>query len=346
MVRRSRVFVGAVAAAALLGGCTVPFTKAQAVRPRPTPSPSAQATRTLPTDPSPSTSPATCRIAVAGNQPGSGGFVTVPGGDFTPDSKSDVKLPNADPNGYGNGALGLSFDFAAGKWLPVRRTYVAPNGLSYAYGSFDADGGFYVIDATSGKVREIAKGSTFLIVEWRDAGIYAMRNDPLPSGARIFHGLYLVNPDTGQVRQLTSRGNWSVIGPLAAWGYDYADQNQPDTSHTLLRYDLVSGGVVSYFTAAGSSPTVIGFDEQDRPIVNSINDVAQQISIMLGVNQAYQISSGPGYQSTQTMNFNGQAVSDGRGMWIGTNHGLMLYTTAYGFTKVSDTTGQVAGRCH
>ncbi len=162
----------------------------------------------------------------------------------------------------------------------------------------------------------------------------------------IYHGLYLINPDTGAVRPLTTRGRWSTIGPLAAWGYDYADQSRPDTPHTLLRYDIASGKIAAFFTTPGSAPSVIGFDEQDHPIVSTTNDVAQQVWMLMAANQADQIYSGPGFQSTDRLNFTRQAVTDEHGMWVGTNRGLMLLTSIDGFKKVSDTTGQVAGSCH
>ncbi len=63
--------------------------------------------------------------------------MNVPGGDFSPDPSSDVKRPKGDPNGYGYGDLGFSFDYALRKWLPVQRAFVAPSGTRYAYPSQD-----------------------------------------------------------------------------------------------------------------------------------------------------------------------------------------------------------------
>ncbi len=340
---RGLSLMGASVAIVAATGCSLPFAKAQAVKPRPTPSPSASPMVSPVVAPSLSPTSAPCKIAIAGSQPGSGGFVTVPGGEFVADSTSDVKIPTS-AHGYGY-AQGLSFDHAAAKWVPVRRAFVEPSGARYAFPSSDVDGGLYIVNARTGNVREIAKGSPYDMIEWRDPGIYAIRADsqvPYVS----YHGLYRINPDSGAVQALTTRGRWSVIGPVAAWGYDVYDPNKPDASHTLLRLDLATGGVVAYLTTPGTSPSVIGFDEQDRPIVNVINDVAQQISILLGGNQVDQILSGPGYQSNEAFSFNGDAVTDSHGMWIGSNRGLMLFTYLDGLKKVSDATGRVAGGCH
>jgi hypothetical protein len=345
MVRRVLVIAGTTIVAVAIVGCSLPWAKAQAARPKPSPSPSARLQPSPLPEVSPSPPPAPCKIAVSGNQAGSGVFVTFPGGDFVSDPKSDVKPPAGTSNGYGYGSI-VSYDYALREWIPAERDSVAPNGSRYALPSQEADGGLYVIDAATGKFHDTATGAFFEIVEWRENGIYAMKLDQSPPTQGRYHGLYVINPDSGAVRSLTTRGTWTVIGPLAAWGYDVATGNQANASRTLLRYDLASNAAAAYFTQPGASPVVIGFDEQDRPLVEATNEVAQQVFVLNGPDQADKVYSGPGYPSHDHINFNGPGVVDSHGLWIGTDHGLMLYTTTGGFKKVSDATGRVGGGCH
>lgn len=281
---------------------------------------------------------------MSGYQAGSGGFVTLPGGDFSPDPKSNVSLPTGSSYGYsGPGVSGSSYDYAKRRWLPVPRDYVSPDGSSYAYASNDSDGGIYVVDVVTGRSREIAKGSPWRVVEWRAPGIYAMKADPTTG---VYHGLYIIDTNTGAPRGLTAQGIWQAIGKYAAWGIDFATPSNPDTSHTIIRFDLTTGQVVAYFDQPGSNVSVVAFDQQNRPIIDASNDVAQQVWALNGANNADRIYSGPGNRSSEYMSISPPGVADSHGIWFGTGQGLMLYSNADGFKKMSGATGQVGGGCH
>jgi hypothetical protein len=348
-----RVMVRAAAMAGLalaVGGCSLPSIRLSTaakthpspsprISPTPSPSPSPE-TAAVPAPPSPQ--PLTCQIAVFGYQAGSGGFVTLPGGDFSLDPKSDVSLPKGITL-YNRGTNGSSYDYAKSKWLPVPRVNVSPDGSSYAYQSTDSDGGIYVVDAVKGGAREVAKGNLWQVVEWRAPGIYAMQADPATG---LYHGLYLIDTNTGAVRGLTARGAWQAIGQTAAWGTEVPSAVNVDTSHTIIRFDLTSGQIAAYFSQPGSYLSVVAFDEQDRPVIDASNDVVQQVWALNGANHADRIFSGPGNQSKDYLRISPPGVTDSHGVWFGTDQGLMLYTTTDGFKKMSATTGQVGGGCH
>jgi hypothetical protein len=65
-----------------------------------------------------------CRLPISNGQPGSGGFVIFPSAKFQADPASGVRS---------DAVYGMSFDLAAGKWLPVPRSYISPDGTRYAY---------------------------------------------------------------------------------------------------------------------------------------------------------------------------------------------------------------------
>jgi len=285
---------------------------------------------------------------VSGYQAGSGGFVTLPGGDFSPDPKSNVSLPAGGDAYYGGGFYGggfssSSYDYAKGRWLPVPRDYVSPDGSTYAYQSNESDGGIYVVDVANGRSREIAKGSRWRVVEWRAPGIYAMKQD---AATYIYHGLYIIDSNTGVPRGLTAQGTWQAIGKYAAWGTEFPTPANNDTQHTIIRFDLTTGRVAAYFNQPGSYLSVVAFDEQNRPIIDASNDVAQQVWALNGANNADRIYSGPGNRSKDYIAFSPPGVADSHGIWFGTGQGLMLYSTADGFKKMSGATGQVGGGCH
>ena len=61
--------------------------------------------------------------------PGSGGFITFPGGQFVVDPASQVTVP-------GPGArtsFGMSYDLGYHRWLPVPWDWITPDGSKYVY---------------------------------------------------------------------------------------------------------------------------------------------------------------------------------------------------------------------
>src|SRR5262249_49071954 len=69
--------------------------------------------------PVPLASTLSCRLPISSGQPGSGGFLAFPDAAFTADPSSAVKADTS---------YGLSFDRAVAKWVPVPRSWVAPDG--------------------------------------------------------------------------------------------------------------------------------------------------------------------------------------------------------------------------
>src|SRR5258708_32430024 len=102
------------------------------------------------------------------------------------------------------------------RWLPVPYDCVSPDGPQFTYA--DSSHGLYIVDARSFATREVATDSQFQVLEWRNDGIYVMKNITSPNGYTSFRGLYLINPTVGSVQTLTTDGDWQKIGAQAAWG--------------------------------------------------------------------------------------------------------------------------------
>lgn len=167
--------------------------------------------------PAPTPGATACRLPVAGGDAptdgnashgakGHGGFLQVPGGAFA-----------ADPASLGSYVLG------AGKWVPVQRAWVSPDGKSYAYPEYRTAAGpvtgiIHVVDIASGADRPLGVPAPSMPVSWEAAGIYVARVVP-NSDARP-QGLSLLDPASGSLRQITASGTWTLIGGAAAYGSD------------------------------------------------------------------------------------------------------------------------------
>jgi hypothetical protein len=167
----------------------------------------------------PAGTPATavCRLPVAGGDAptdgiathgarGHGGFLQIPGGTFASDSSS-----------LGTYVLG------AGKWVPVQRAWVSPDGKSYAYPEYRSTAGpvtgiIHVVDIASGSDRPLGVPAPSMPISWEAAGIYVARVVP-NSDARP-QGLSLLDPASGNLRQITSSGTWTLVAGQDAYGAD------------------------------------------------------------------------------------------------------------------------------
>ena len=292
-----------------------------------------------------------------------GGFVHFPGGAFTTDPAAQmvqdatrhVWKTAARPYlfGFSDSGLGrITYDRAAGRWLPVSRAQISPDGLHYAYAeavfpsSADAQPGPGPF-ATGGRVHpvDVQTGSDRVVFSHTGAPFYTI-------AGHTNHGIYLsaacvegCGPDalklwsldvaTGTLTKVSDRqGNW-LVDDKAAWVATYEGSNQLGTlpSH-LLQIDLISGQETILLTGSGMG--LIGLDAEGDPLV-TLNDVAGSTLIRVTApQQSEKLFSGPS---------NGQlaaAVADGPGTWLGGgqtgDQGIYLYT-ASGVRKVSDFPG-------
>jgi hypothetical protein len=189
-----------------------------------------------------------CRLPVTsptndGQAPG--GWVTFPGGEFVRDPASlPGRLQTDVP----------SYDRAVGGWVPVSIEKVAPDGATYVVHNELKANGFYLVDARTGAQRLIlsadgpapAPGS-WQVVEWAREGIYLWS-----VGMLTVPGLWLLDPQTGNVRLVNGSHSWSVVAGGAAWAIDQPAGADAGTYNALYRLDLASGQVSTWYETKGN----------------------------------------------------------------------------------------------
>ena len=333
------LLVAAGAGGYALAGIGRPQARATAsptVSPSPEASPSPSESPAL----SPSPTPLNCRIAVAGQTAGSGGFVNLPDGSYTVDKTSNVSL---NQTGYG-GAYGFTYLAAYNKWVPVKRDWIAPDGASFAYTDFDQQSrDLYVAPTRSGSTREVALDRHYEMKAWLPDGVYAAAYE---TTGQLRGGLTRIDPASGHGFAVADRGNYTVFSDHEALGYDLAPPTgtAPFTADKLLHLDLRTGKVTEWFNAKGLEISPLAIDSSGAAIVQARNDVATEVWRVTAPGGATKLYSGG--STNDGMNLQTPAVTDGERVWFGSNQGLVLYTQADGFKVVAKATGTPAGLCH
>ncbi len=235
-----------------------------------------------------------CKLPIGNGQTISG-FITYPDGTFTPDPASD---PATNPyRGPNSSSIGWSFtptyDWPAGRWLPIPRPFLSSDGATYAYeervpapvGPTPVNGPgpgpigtrIHVVDVATNKNRTLIDGSTFWsVVAFRNQLVYMIH--PCYEGCGSDSGgLWTMDPATGAVHQIVApdpevqpnpsagitQHLWTLIGSDAAWAGD-------PKSGGLARLDLATRAVTIWFTVVAKALDPIGFDLQGHPIVSGV----------------------------------------------------------------------------
>ena len=320
-----------------------------------------QAQPRVPISPSP-TAPTlglSCRLPLAQPQPGSfnGVFVRFPGGKQSADPA--VTLP------ANNGA---TFTRRYGQWLSAPLSAVSPDSSKYAYGDrvptpFDHIR-IHVVDVLSKADRIVYNQSStdrgyFVIDDYQADGIYVADVGPSGEGRS---GLWLLDPGSGTVRQITPVGQppsmvgFQAIGAGGAWYTDLAPGDQPPfegiaPADRLMRFDLTTRAVTSWFQRPGSFVEVLGTDATGHPIVrtsvmaDSLTSISESLWVLTAPNVARQIYAGPGSRDPRYADFIGEPLQDDHGIWLGSRHGVYLVTGSGQLERVSEVAGLIAGRC-
>lgn len=287
-----------------------------------------------------------CRIPVSNGQPGSGGFVTMPAGGFTTDPASNVALDwTGAPAPASNARLGmgppqrpptfgLSYDRAAAMWLPVPVQWVAPDGKSYAYPD-TLGGGVRVAKVADGSVTTLGAGKFWNLLDVEGEGVYAVQADfNGPAGS----GLWLLAPgkDPSQVVQ-SGFWNWATSG--YAYGYDAPSVPQ-GAPHPLLRINLRTGNVLTWYQRGDRIQWVAGFDSDGSPVVTlQPPPYSQSVETAVIPRPDHSVPLLNAQQGAQA-----PVIRDAHGFWIEAG-GLYLNSIGYGAEKVSDVNGQLGGGC-
>ncbi|HKF77495.1 MAG TPA: hypothetical protein VKF59_15250 [Candidatus Dormibacteraeota bacterium] len=336
---------GAVIAPRLAHGRTIRST----AHPSPPVATSTPSVGTSPTSsPVPLASTLSCTLPISRGNPGSGGFLAFPQGTFTPDPQSAITSED--------GFSGLTYDRAVSKWLPVRRSAVAPDGSRYAY--WDYRSAMVAVTAATGAETTLGPrpngaasaarlNTSWSVVEATDAGVYAV---PGGSYQGAPPGLWLFPWSGAGERQVTGSDFWQEVGGGAAWGT--ASQSVPEgAATTILRLDLAGGTPTDWFARPGLQSTVVGFDASGDPVVQAMSKDVTEVWLVTGRNNGTKLLTVPPSETQGTNGPNGpnrpnvqSVVGDDKGTWLATSDGLYLSTPSR-TEKVSAVTGQLGGGC-
>ena len=265
-----------------------------------------------------------CRLPVvtsAGN-----GFVTYPGGVYTPDPSGQPALPT--PNGLGSVTSdGFAYDSVYSRWLPVMPSLVSPDGTHYVF--VDSTQDLSTVDVRTGSATQLTADGTgaWHPVGWQPEGIYAIQATSVGPHA----GLWLVPYPSGKPKQVTDSGYWQAVGPGAAYG-TVDSIPPPDTSFAIVRLDVASGAITKWFYLAGQrGPWVAGFDRIGTPVIE------QSVAVYLVPAALQPQVLAPSTKTTT-------AYGDSWGIWLGSNDGLFLFARG-DLKQVSTTHGLPVGGC-
>ncbi|HEV2036181.1 MAG TPA: hypothetical protein VGU71_18645 [Candidatus Dormibacteraeota bacterium] len=282
-----------------------------------------------------------CSLPVYAGGPGSGGFITFPGGNFIADPRSGVVLPSPSPGspsppppGYGQPQFqnGLSYDRAHSRWLPVQSSWVTPDGSRYAYLSPDS---IYVQNVADTGQIELGVGHAWAIVSVVANGVYATN----PTVA----GLWFL-PFTGAAKQVIAGGYWQA----AAGGFAYGTVTSAvpqGAANTIIRLDLNTGSQVDYFTRPSSQSSVVAFDTKGSPIIQAYTPNGTEIWLATGPNVSAVL-----VVSTQGFNPNGTPFADSHGIWFPgyanySGADIALFVAGQGLFSMASLGAQIAGAC-
>jgi hypothetical protein len=239
--------------------------------------------------------------------PNGAGFVGFPGGDFS-----------MDPTGNLSPYFGLTYDWTVHKWLPIWPDAVAPDGLSYVIPNNDT-AQWDLVDARNDSHRALVAVKDWNARSYQKEGIYLDKDGgerPGPSG------LWLLDPSTGVIRQITSQGPWTSIGVGAAWGFEGLDA----ASKTLRRVDLKSGEITVWHASDGVAYEIYGRDQVGRPLLAAMHTPRPQAFSPVDLYEL--VAPGELVKITST---NGDAlvslpVSDQHGIWFAIGTVIWLYS--------------------
>jgi hypothetical protein len=218
----------------------------------------------------------------------------------------------------------------------------APDGATYVVHDELKATGFYLVDARTGAQRLIlsadgpapAPGS-WQVVEWAREGIYLWS-----VGMLATPGLWLLDPQTGNVRLVDGSHYWSVVAGRVAWAIDQPRGADAGTYNALYRLDLASGQVSTWYETKGNLRLLTATPAGEVLITEG--DGYGVPNVVRGPNQISPLVISPDQPAV------GWAYSTNPGIWLSLQGGgLALYIKGAAATVVSRSPDifNVAGGC-
>ena len=244
-----------------------------------------------------------------------------------------------------DGYDGKYYDRAYSRWVPARREAVSPDGAHYvSIDAADNDFVLHVIAVATGKDAPIhipfqAFNGQPYVLDYSADGVYLVN-----AFEHLLAGLWLVNPSTGQMRQV-SKDIYPVLS--AGSGIFWTQAVNPADPKPILtgtslgylpdeidRVDLRTGTRTQWLYEPGKGVGVIGLDGRGLPLIVDEGvwpaDPNARLLLVAQPNAATSIVSGVIVQSI------GGGITDSHGTWLGGQAGVYLYTSSGKLLKVAD----------
>jgi hypothetical protein len=273
------------------------------------------------------------------NQKGTGGFLDLPSGKFTP-------APNSD----------RSYLAGAGVWLPASLQAVSPDQKTYVQGRARQSGGappttsLYLVQVATRSERLLfvaPDGQMAFVVAFTASGIYVATGSSTGPGPI---DLLLIDPATGTHQPVRGaqappgaiQEAFSAISGDFAWGM-LVIGSQSQVSYKLVRLSLADGSVVTWYDAP-SPFAIVAFDSNQHPILALLGSIPASpgaaLFLIATANHATAIQP----QGGAFLMGRGSSVNDTHGTWFGSaDGGIWLYSPTSGLKKVATVPPQLGG---
>src|SRR5712692_215467 len=294
---------------------------------------------------------ADCKLPVYGQAPYQAGqqtiyvegFLDLSDGSFTRASAASTTQVDHLLGFPGSG--GISYDRTFDVWLPVPSSWIAPDGMTYAYLSSPQNSttDLHVRDLRTPSDRVLVHSKAIRLLGWVGRRLY------YASGEGYNWGLWSVDLSTGQDRQLDSPSpkEWWLVGPDAVWGSRWY-------SSSLSRYDVATGTIT--FWNLDRMMDIIGVGSDGHPFVLRLPEGAPDSSmptegvlmLMTASNQAVAIGSKDELMPLRTI-----VIADGDRTWFSSSGQRMwVYSPDTGLVFLDQTSNTslpngavIAGGC-
>jgi virginiamycin B lyase len=239
------------------------------------------------------------------------------------------------------------FDRAVDRWLPVPDArWVSPDGSRYVFIDYNepqSNRDLHVVDVATGRERVLPMGPGFWnVIAFTSQGIYLHQ-----AYEGVGPGLWLVNPDTGSIREVLTDEVVHQVSGTTAWT---AVRNPADTlpqwgmgggSNQIESRDLISGATQVWLYVPGSYLYVYGV-YNGMPVVSVGQQTGPQVVVVTSPNNAKTLELP--FTNGTALNLSG-FISDPQGLWIGSPDGVYLWTARTGGVLVSTEPATPAGTC-
>ncbi|OLC25897.1 MAG: hypothetical protein AUJ02_09970 [Chloroflexi bacterium 13_1_40CM_3_65_12] len=244
------------------------------------------------------------------------------------------------------GQVPAYYDRAAGRWVPTGVGAMSPDGRRYAYMDYRRPFDFqlHAVDVATGHDRLVAiPNGSWSVVGFTSDGVYVHQ-----SYEGIGPGLWLVNPDTGAMRQLFSDAAVDIVSGQVAW-LEMRDNTDPlpeppgigGANNEIRGRDLKTGVTTRWFYRSGSGVRVQAA-ANGTIIVGGYDGAGTYLWALSAPGQAAPITV-PG--SEDAVPWMGGLVADSNGWWLGSLDGVYLWTSRTGAILVSESLAAPAGTC-